>query len=261
MKNYVAVFAILVAWGSSALAQEPEPNSGGEGLQTIASAAVTGGGLVVDSAGRVGIGTDTPNRVLHVVSDTGAARLDVQEVGASPATRLMFVILNNGTPSFRLQNTQNAGKIWDMSGRLDRYVFRDVLDGVDRLAIRDNGNVEAQLFVNTSSRAAKRAFETVSPDELLDHVLALPISEWSYKNDAGGARHIGPVAEDFYEMLGLGSDGQHIAASDTAGVALAANKGLSQRLEERDRLVGELGDVVEMLKARIEHLETAAGTQ
>ena len=234
----------------------------GASLQTKTSAATTNSGLYIDGTGRVGVGTDTPNRLFHVQADNGTARLDVQEVGATPATRLMFVILNNGTPSFRLQNTQNAGKIWDMSGRLDRYVFRDVLDGVDRLSIRQNGNVEAQLFVNTSSRAAKHGFKTIDPLLVLQSVVSLPLTEWSYKGDRGAARHLGPVAEDFHAEFGLGSDDKHIAASDTAGVALVAIQGLHQKLVKRDDTIDELKsdrerllDLIGALESRVVALE------
>jgi hypothetical protein len=82
----------------------------------------------------------------------------------------------------------------------------------------------------------------------------LPISEWRYKSHTD-ARHIGPVAQDFYEAFGLGRDDKHITSVDADGVALAAIKGLNEKLEqqarEKDQRIADLekqmGELKEML--------------
>jgi hypothetical protein len=87
-------------------------------------------------------------------------------------------------------------------------------------------------FNNLSDRNAKQDFAPVSPSEILDKVARLPLSEWSYKEDPA-TRHIGPVAQDFHSIFNIGTDDKHIAPMDEGGIALAAIKGLSQRMEER----------------------------
>ncbi len=55
------------------------------------------------------------------------------------------------------------------------------------------------------------------------------------KIEGPDVRHVGPVAQDLYEAFRTGADDKHLAALDSAGVALAAIKGLNQKLEEQLR--------------------------
>jgi hypothetical protein len=98
-----------------------------------------------------------------------------------------------------------------------------------------------------SDRNIKQDFEPVSPTEILDKVLQLPLSEWSYKTDAN-TRHIGPMAQDFYSAFNVGQDEKFITTVDESGVALAAIQGLNQKLEQKDA-------EVLALKQRLEKLE------
>ena len=52
-----------------------------------------------------------------------------------------------------------------------------------------------------------------------------------------GVRHIGPVAQDFYAAFGTGTDDKHLAALDSAGVALAAIQGLNENVERGSQRV------------------------
>ncbi len=74
---------------------------------------------------------------------------------------------------------------------------------------------------------------------VLERVVHLPVTEWSYKGH-NGERHIGPVAEDFYQTFGLGSDDKYIGGSDASGVALAAIQGLYELVQELQAEVKEL---------------------
>jgi hypothetical protein len=74
----------------------------------------------------------------------------------------------------------------------------------------------------------------MSSQAVLNKVLALPIKEWSYKDSIDNIRHIGPMAEDFYQAFGLGESETGIATLDTSGVALAAIQGLNEKLTEQD---------------------------
>lgn len=109
------------------------------------------------------------------------------------------------------------------------------------------GSVRATAFNTTSDRNAKENFAPVDPQEVLEKVAALPISQWSFK-DLTGTRHLGPMAQDFRAAFGLGSDDKHIATVDADGVALAAIQGLNQKVEERDRRVRELEQRLEKLE-------------
>jgi hypothetical protein len=97
------------------------------------------------------------------------------------------------------------------------------------------GNVTARSFTPVSDRAAKEAFASVSPAEILERVVSLPVQTWHFKQDSSEARHIGPMAQDFYAAFGVGPDDKHIATVDADGVALAAIQGLNQKLEGQMR--------------------------
>jgi len=113
-------------------------------------------------------------------------------------------------------------------------------------------------WTNASSRTLKTAFESVDPLAVLGKVVSLPLSTWTYKDSVEG-RHLGPVAEDFKALFGLGGDGESIATVDADGVALAAIQGLNQKLEaENAALVGgqsRLAAENAALKASLQALE------
>ena len=70
---------------------------------------------------------------------------------------------------------------------------------------------------------------------MLRKLTRLPVRSWSYKAEPG-VRHIGPVAQDFHRLFRVGADNRHIGTVDSAGVALAAIKGLAaqnRRLNHR----------------------------
>ncbi|HEY3913050.1 MAG TPA: tail fiber domain-containing protein [Verrucomicrobiae bacterium] len=108
-------------------------------------------------------------------------------------------------------------------------------------------------FNNSSDRNAKQDFAPVSPSEILDKVAQLPVSEWSYKTDAS-TRHIGPMGQDFYSSFNIGTDEKHIAPIDEGGVALAAIKGLNQKLENEAK---EKDARIETLEKKLNELEAA----
>jgi len=70
-------------------------------------------------------------------------------------------------------------------------------------------------WVNGSDRNAKEAFTAINPRTVLEKVSALPITEWKYKAEADGSKHLGPMAQDFHAAFGLnGADDKHIATVD-----------------------------------------------
>jgi hypothetical protein len=122
------------------------------------------------------------------------------------------------------------------------------------------GTVYANNTVLTSDRNAKKNFDPINPQEILARISALPITEWEYKVDADGIRHIGPMAQDFHAAFGLnGNDERHISTVDEGGVALAAIQGLNAKVDDRSRQLqaenAELKRQNDLLMQRIERLE------
>ncbi|MDR3389376.1 MAG: hypothetical protein P4L92_20215 [Rudaea sp.] len=87
------------------------------------------------------------------------------------------------------------------------------------------------VWTNGSSRTFKEAFSAVDVGDILERVLALPIQTWFYKVDHAEGRHMGPMAEDFSQAFGLGSDDKHVGSVDESGVAFAAIQGLNKKIE------------------------------
>ena len=117
---------------------------------------------------------------------------------------------------------------------------------------------------NTSSRAAKRNIDPVDSQQVLDGVEDLEVATWEYKDDGDGTgtTHIGPMAEEFHDILDddVGSSDDHINSINADGILFAAVQGLAERLnEETDRLAEENDQLRETLDAkdsRIDELET-----
>jgi hypothetical protein len=127
------------------------------------------------------------------------------------------------------------------------------------------GTVYAGTVALTSDRNVKDAFDTINPQAVLARVSALPITEWQYKTDTEGSRHIGPMAQDFHAAFGLnGGDDRHISVVDEGGVALAAIQGLNQKVEAGDRRLAaentELKRQNDLLEKRLERLEQLINT-
>ena len=85
-------------------------------------------------------------------------------------------------------------------------------------------------------------------------VAELSVSEWSYIGDEQKRRYIGPMAEDFWDTFGLGSPDGTLSAADTAGVALAAIKGLKAESDAKDKKIAALEAKVTELAAVVRAL-------
>jgi len=106
-------------------------------------------------------------------------------------------------------------------------------------------------FISASDRNMKENFAPVQPREMLEKVVAMPLSSWNYKADTA-TRHVGPMAQDFHAAFNIGPDDKHIATVDADGVALAAIQGLNQKVEEKDARIAELERRLEKLERLID---------
>ncbi|MFO1313637.1 MAG: tail fiber domain-containing protein [Burkholderiales bacterium] len=95
----------------------------------------------------------------------------------------------------------------------------------------------------SSDRALKSDVAPVDTMSMLERVVAMPVSRWSFTS-VPGVTHVGPMAQDFHAAFGLGDDDTRIAPMDAQGVALAAIQGLNAKLEReiaaRDAKIAEL---------------------
>ena len=107
------------------------------------------------------------------------------------------------------------------------------------------------VWTNASDVNLKENFHAVDGAELLEKIEQLKISEWNYKNESDDTKHIGPTAQDFQKVFGVGSDGKSIATIDPSGIALAAIKELNKKLERENR---ELRAEMDELKKLVQQL-------
>jgi hypothetical protein len=113
-------------------------------------------------------------------------------------------------------------------------------------------NTEASECQAISDRDRKANFGSVDPADMLRRVGELPIATWNYTSDDPSIRHIGPMAQDFAALFGVGADDRHIHPLDGQGVALAAIQGLLREIEAlREENAG--------LAARLATLEASPG--
>jgi hypothetical protein len=94
----------------------------------------------------------------------------------------------------------------------------------------------------SSSRHVKKDFAPVDRDRLLRRLDRVPVTTWSYREEKGAVRHIGPMAQDFSRAFEVGENDTSIAMVDADGVSLAAiqglyrqNRALRGRLEDQNR--------------------------
>jgi hypothetical protein len=113
----------------------------------------------------------------------------------------------------------------------------------------------AGVWTSVSDRNVKENFKTIDPQSVLDKVVAMPITEWKYKVEPTGIKHMGPVAQDFHSAFGLGDNDKAIGSVDEDGVALAAIQGLNQKLNKVNVENDDLKAQLKALRAEIKELE------
>lgn len=204
----------------------------------------------INASGSVGIGTASPTARLNVVgSDGTTTQVLVQENSATAGPRDLLRLENKGPTRLRLKNT-NTGNEWSLNAHDADFRMTPAGSATVAMTIFPTGNVTiAGTLTQNSDRNSKENFRDLDHKALLQKIASLDITEWNFKYENAGIRHIGPMAQDFHTIFGLGEREDRIAPLDTSGVALAAVQGLQKELAERDRRIGELESHLERLDA------------
>ena len=92
---------------------------------------------------------------------------------------------------------------------------------------------------------------------MLGKLAQMPVTEWSYKAQSAAIRHIGPTAQDFHAVFGLGEDPLRIGTLDADGVALAGVRALEARTRQH-RTTHD--DDIATLKAELASLRALVAT-
>jgi len=203
------------------------------------------GGAPTDSIrvaadGNVGIGTQTPDSIFNVQRNDGTSgssssvQLLVENTTGVTANRDMMRLTNNGGVQFKMDT---GGAVWNFAGLDNSFVINDVSVAGVPLRVFSNGNMTINgTLTESSSRTVKHDIQPLENIEVLQKLTSLEISRWRYDSNPDAA-HVGPMAEDWYDVFGLGDDNRSVAPRDLAGVALAAAKALrEENLDLRARL-------------------------
>jgi len=200
-------------------------------------------GTLFVTDGKVGIGTDTPSELLHLKLSSGLELKMRLEQEASNAWAYSVV---NSNPSrldaFRISKQGSGGPELDLIGRFDP-------GGQPTMDVA--GSIRATNVMFTSSRELKTDFQAIDVSDVLDRVSQLELGSWRYKHGSPG-KHIGPIAEDFEQIFGLGSDGKTISVVDANGIALAAIQGLYAEVQKRDQAIERLAAQIAELQGQVD---------
>jgi trimeric autotransporter adhesin len=111
------------------------------------------------------------------------------------------------------------------------------------------------VFNCTSSRFTKENFLKVEGNDILSKLRLIPVTSWNYISEGKQVRHLGPMAEDFYEQFKLGTGNTSIGVQDLAGVSIAAVKELDAQLQEKNAEIEKLKSEINLLKANQTEME------
>lgn len=197
--------------------------------------------FLIRARGGVGIGTNDPATQFHVH-------------GTDQTVAIVSGSRGNGT-FFGIQNT-GGGTRWSIistgSGNGEgagRLLFFTHASNDTKMRLEPNGNLIIDgTLTQSSDRDRKKEIQPVDSASVLQKVLAMPVSTWTYKDDEAHARHLGPMAQDFHAAFGLGESDKGIAAIDADGVALAAIQGLNKKVEEQAREIDQLKETLQRLE-------------
>jgi hypothetical protein len=107
-----------------------------------------------------------------------------------------------------------------------------------------------------SDRNAKKNFQPVNGETILDKLATVPIEKWNYKWESNtNTPNIGPMAQDFKAAFYPGRDDKSITTLEFDGVELAAIQGLNQKLIEKDAAIQRQAAEIAKLEARLDKFE------
>jgi hypothetical protein len=131
-------------------------------------------------------------------------------------------------------------------------------------AIDGSGNATAGVKLNSGDTAwstisdlnAKKNFQPVDGEAVMEMLAAIPVEKWNYKWEADtNTPHLGPMAQDFKAAFYPGRDDKSITTLEFDGVELATIQGLNQKVEEKRVRIQKLEAENAELKTRLERLE------
>ncbi len=135
------------------------------------------------------------------------------------------------------------------------------IDGTGATTVSCLLNSSSAGWSCTSDRSVKENLTAVNSRAVLDKLSALPITEWNIIGTDPNVKHVGPMAQDFYAVFGLGNDDKSIGTVDAQGIAFAAIQGLYQVMQDKEATIATQQKQIDDLQTRLSKVEqnTTAG--
>ena len=236
--------------------------------------------VVIDSEGKVGIGTTSPAEPLHVVS-SGNGGVEIEAEFGAPS--LIFDVASNdeGRILFREDEQAIASIIWDSLNGAHAMIFKGKgtntevmrLNGQGHLGIGTTepsealdvaGNISCVALNETSDATLKEAIAPI--DDALERVMKLTGVSYLFKAEvepeAARKRRAGVLAQEVEAVLpeGVRTDGKgqkSVQYSSLIGLLVEAVKEQQGVIEARDAELAELRAQQASLAKRLVALEAA----
>lgn len=210
--------------------------------------------------------TSTTDPGIYQIS-AASDRFSIQQFNNNRAGMVMFAdgairFVANAQPNFTVTGTGTLNVVGSGVGGGNMNVGVGVNIGPNdgnlfvKRDITYGGTLNGPSDVNI-----KENFQEIDPKEILRKVANLPITRWNYITDDNKTPHVGPMAQDFRAAFKVGSSEKHISMMDSDGVSLAAIKGLSQIVEERDVTIEKQADEIAKLKLQLKEQADAIAAQ
>lgn len=116
----------------------------------------------------------------------------------------------------------------------------------------------AGAWSTLSDRNSKHNIDSINPDEYLEKLDSIDVFTWNYISQDTSIRHIGPMAQDFYQVFQFGTDSTVINSGDFDGLNLVLLKALYMKMEElnvQEAQLTELNMELELLREERRKLE------
>lgn len=232
--------------------------------------------LTIESTNDVGVGTLSPSASLHVRRTDGTAQVLVEEASGTSAQRNLIKLLNaNGNVALQFVRTDlDPDSDWKVGVRAAGFEINEASDGNAEFFLTSDGSLAIQGTLTTAGptcsggcRQQRDLF--VKSASLLDKLSDVPMLQWSkstvLSDDPDHPKsvttfHLSPEMESFYEIYGLGLDGQSIAPLDVAAVALGSVQALKETVDAQNVQIAALEAQLAEMEVRMQRLEEMAHT-
>ncbi len=128
--------------------------------------------------GDVGLGTSSPGADLHVRGSDGGTDMKVEEVSGTTLQRVMMSLINNGPPSFLMENTSGADNRWVFTVTDTEFQISKAQTTRNEMRIDGDGNTFITGELTVCSGSAICTPQTTYPDYVFEEGYELmPLDE------------------------------------------------------------------------------------